>query len=98
MGKPSDHIQGFECSAGHIAIAYGSEPCPLCASHASLDLERERVKQLTIIADARAKLNTCYRLGTQRGAGGALDRLRIAEGRLAQLDHDAHEEPCDKQS
>ena len=26
----------YECNAGHIAIIYGSQPCPLCACHESL--------------------------------------------------------------
>ncbi len=27
----------FECHDGHISILYGSEPCPLCASHRRIE-------------------------------------------------------------
>ena len=27
----------FECANEHIAILYGSEPCPLCASHETIE-------------------------------------------------------------
>ena len=26
----------YECNKKHIAITYGSQPCPLCASHESI--------------------------------------------------------------
>lgn len=31
----------FECNKGHIAIIYGSQPCPLCSSHETIDRLRD---------------------------------------------------------
>lgn len=56
----------FDCNKDHIAIIYGSQPCPLCASHARI------VKLERCIAKAckRAK-------GPDWDAEGALDDVLI---------------------
>jgi len=46
----------------------------------------EKCKVLKQIIEGQNKLLVCYRLGTQRGASGAIDKITKAKLQLAKLE------------
>jgi hypothetical protein len=51
----------------------------------------EKCKVLKQIIEGQNKLLVCYRLGTQRGASGAIDKITKAKLQLAKLEQEVDE-------
>jgi len=49
-------------------------------------IDCKKCKVLKQIIDGQSKLLMCYRLGTQRGADGALDKIAKAKRQLAKME------------
>jgi hypothetical protein len=43
----------FECNNNHIAIIYGSQPCPLCVSHKAIKFLRDGIDEAFEYANGR---------------------------------------------
>lgn len=43
----------YQCNKDHIAIIYGSQPCPLCASHKAIKFLRDGIEEAFKAAGSR---------------------------------------------